>query len=583
MLSTHRISNLRIETRKVRTNFYNKFKFLNNQLFRFRTEYDDSYAYCATVKYSPKTGYRIEYWGRQNDFKKIKMGCARACYKDQHAQSGLAFLEIETQTGYKSQHQAHAAGLAEGTLTWMSIYAQYTNTIVAFCDSNEKFCDWLREVVLSNFQNVYHLAKEKQETDQFHHMVYLYYQQLLGVEAGFKRGVRRSRLDYEIPTVDFLLLNAKAEIEDLKVYYNNFVAENEEDKIKTLKQLGKMIVKILPGLESVHPKLLLGHTSSGEYGSMLKIVKTYRFNFHYEPKQLVTNTDITFTSQPGAIASSDDFYLAHGKRTSVIVAGLPLKRRQHFDAATLLYGYDIEGSIFASPRTIASIRISKNGSEFAKNMKFDADIGVKQWLVIDEKRLKFFKKEQLSDDESLVELTASTTELMENLNKNDIPKEHLESGLKKANASNRNIIWLVEQTFRRIYSEDITTRLSTDLTAWIFDGSPIFDKIKDFNDLHRDSVRLPENVIDDLESIEDYLIDKSYRGDLQEDPELFGNIDLKLYTSDDHTLLVQSGPLDKDEEIESFDWTDHDDMDIKHEKQPDEWNFSPVKVDFFWE
>jgi hypothetical protein len=547
----------------------------------FRTEFDDSYAFCATVKYSPKTGYRIEYWGQQNDFKKIKMGCARACYKDQHAQNGLAFLEIETQPGYKSQHQAMAAGLAEGTLTWMSIYAQYTNTIVAFCDQNEKFCDWLREVVLSNFQNVYNIAKEKQETDHYHHLVYLFYVQLIGLESGFKRGVRRSRQDYEIPFVDFLLLNARAEIEDLKVYYNHFVVENNEDQIKSQKLMGKMLMKIVPGIEgseSHPPKIFIGQTTSGDYGSMLKIVKTYRFNFH-EPNHLVTNTDITFTSQPGASASNDDFYLAHGKKSKLIAVGLPLKRRQQSDVSNLLYGYDIEGSIFSSPRTMTSIRLSNNGKFFSKYMNFDADIGVKQWLIIDEKKLKYFKTTNSSEDD---ELLVPTTEAKI---KRDIPKDQLLEpvDLKKTNSSNKNIVWLIEQTFRKVHGEDITSKLSSDTSAWLFDGSPIFEEVKVLNDLRREEVRIPENVVNDLENVEDFLTDKAYRGDLQEDPELFGNIDLKLYSSGDNHVLVQAGPLDKDDETESFDWTSHEEMDIKHEKHPDVWNFSPIKLEYFWE
>lgn len=122
--------------------FSNFIYFLNHFL---RIEFDDSYAYCATAYYSPKTGYRIEHWGLRNDFARISTGCARACFKDKKSSSGLSILEIETQAGYRDQDQAFTAGLLEGSLTYLNIYAQWKNTIHSFCEKdedNQKFCDW---------------------------------------------------------------------------------------------------------------------------------------------------------------------------------------------------------------------------------------------------------------------------------------------------------------------------------------------------------------------------------------------------------------------------------------------------------
>lgn len=558
-------------------------------IISLRTEFDDSHAFCATVNYSPKTGYKIVYWGQQNDFRKIKLGCARACYKDHTSQNGLAILEIETQSGYKNQHQAYSAGLVEGSLTWMSIYAQRTNTIDAFCDSNEKFCDWLREIINSNYLNVYNLAKEKQETDQYHHQVYLFYQQLLGIEAGFRIGVRRARQDYEISLVDILLLNSKADMEDLKVYFNEFVAETEEDQVKMQMLLGRMLLKVSPGGSANNslPKVLIAHSSSGDYSSMLKIVKTYRFNYHFQPNNLVTNTDITFTSQPGAISSSDDFYLAHGKKSKVIFIGLPLKRRQHFDGSQLLYGFDIDAAIFSSARTMSAIRFSHNGKHFLKHMSLDPDIGVKQWLVIDEKHLKYFKfGNPVNITNTSPKLPESSSPKISNQNilitksANDIPKQN-ETEVNKKSILNKNIVWLVEQTFRKIHGEDITLNMTADSSAWIFDGSPIFKQIQDFNELHRNVVRAHKNELSNTLKMEEYFEENAYRGDLQDEPELFGNIDMKFYATDNQTLLVQNGPIAKNDD-EPFDWSSHESLDIKHEKHPEIWDFTPTEIEYFW-
>lgn len=106
----------------------------------------------------------------------------------------------------------------------MSIYAQWTNTIQSFCEKteeNQQFCDWLRDIVTNNYKNVLKMAREKDRKDYYHHQVFLFYHQLLGVEMGFKKGVKRARRDFEIPFTDFLLLNSRVDIEDLKIYWVN--------------------------------------------------------------------------------------------------------------------------------------------------------------------------------------------------------------------------------------------------------------------------------------------------------------------------------------------------------------------------
>lgn len=48
-------------------------------MYCFRIQEDGNYA--ATVFYSEKTGYRIEYWGQSNNLKDIAKGVARAYFR----------------------------------------------------------------------------------------------------------------------------------------------------------------------------------------------------------------------------------------------------------------------------------------------------------------------------------------------------------------------------------------------------------------------------------------------------------------------------------------------------------------------
>lgn len=550
----------------------------------FRVEFDESYAYCATVYYSPKTGYRIEYWGQRNDFERISTGCARACYKDQKTSTGLSFLEIETQSGYKDQHQAFSAGILEGSLTWMSIYAQWQNTIQSFCEKNDEnrdFCDWLRDVIQVNYKNVQKLARDQHKNEHYHHQVFLYYQQLLGIESGFKKGVKRARRDYEIPFVDFLLLNSRVDVEDLKIYYNNFVADSDSEKMEVKPRVGKMVLKIMMQ-ENEQPKILIGHSADGDYNSMLKTVKTYRFNYHHGPEasRIVTNTDITFTSYPGSIASSDDFYLAFGKHSRVIVAGLSLK---HHNSAQLMYGIDLEGTIFSSARVMAATRLSHNGKFWSRMMSRDPDLGAKQWLVIDEKRMKYLMVNDTPGDASESVTSSTTTELPVDENfmtSNEIPFDLLPSADLVRTTSNNNLIWMVDQTWRRLHAEDVTKQFKSDANGWLLDGSPTFKVIQELNGLQPKDIKV-KSRLEKADDVVQYLKRKAYRGDLMEEPTTFGNIDLKVYTSEDRQLLVQNGPVVTDS-THPFNWSSDEFTDVRHDEHPTLWNFSPHTVQFIW-
>ena len=494
-------------------------------------------------------------------------------------------MEIETQSGYKDHHQAYSAGLIEGSLTWMSIYAQWTNTIQAFCekdDGNKAFCDWLRDIVANNYKNVLRLAKEKDKSDYYQHQVFLFYHQLLGMEIGFKKGVKRARQDYELDIVDFLLLNSRVDIEDLKIYYNEFVTDDVEDSMNIHPRVAKMILKIMTE-DGEHPKVYVGQSSDGDYSSMLKIVKTYRFNYHHGPEassRLVTNTDITFTSYPGALASSDDFYLAEGKLSRIIVSGITLK---HYHSAQLMHGIDLEGTIFSSARVMAANRLSYNGKYWSRIMAKDPDIGIKQWLVIDEKRVKFIAFDSSAD---VVEAVTSPTTNDENyMSDNEVPTDSLKSAdfnIKSTPpSSNRNLVWLIDQTYKRLHAEDVTASFRAGGSSWGLDGTPYFKVIQELNGLQPRTLELKRNLTT-LDDVAHYLRQKSYRGDLLSNPTTFGNFDIKLYTSENQELIIQNGPVTSNS-TQPFDWSDEDFKDKRHQEHPQIWDFSPIQVQYVWD
>lgn len=313
---------------------------------------------------------------------------------------------------------------------------------------------------------------------------------------------------------------------------------------------------------------------------MLKMVKTYRFNYHHGPEaasRIVTNTDITFTSYPGSIASSDDFYLAIGKHSRIIVSGITLK---HHQSAELMHGIDLEATIFSSARVMAANRLSHNGKFWSRIMARDPDLGAKQWLVIDEKRMKFLSIDDEPSQDVNEPVTSSTTSDDGLVNSNEIPTDIIPSADLVKSPSNRNLVWLIDQTWRRLHAEDVTDRFKNDGDGWLFDGTPFFKVIQELNGLHGRDINV-KNDLDNSADVVQFLKHNAYRGDLMMQPTTFGNIDLKVYASEDHQLIVQNGPVITDS-THPFDWSSEVFDDIRHDEHPSLWNFSPIHVQFLW-
>lgn len=327
-------------------------------------------------------------------------------------------------------------------------------------------------------------------------------------------------------------------------------------------RIEKMVLNILIG-DKESPEILMGHSSDSDFNSMLRMVKTYRFNYHQGPEatsHLVANTDITFTSYPGSIASSDDFYLANGKHSRIIVSGITLK---HQDAAQIMHGIDLEGTVFLSARVMAANRLAHNGKNWSLIMKRDPDLGAKQWLVIDEKRIKFLSQESSTISTTTEEVKSS----------NEIPTNTLQSAdLVKAPA-NSNIVWLIDQTWRRLHAEDVSENFRKDGVEWLLDGTPFFQVIQDLNGLKSKDVRVNKKLQDSKDVIK--FLQRNH-GDLVSEP---STVDLKAYTSENHQLILQNGPFFTD--------STHTHEEILEDDQENEnsiaESFSPVYVQFLWD
>ncbi|XP_058054390.1 putative phospholipase B-like lamina ancestor [Anopheles bellator] len=555
--------------------------------------------YCATAYWARNSGYRLEFWGQRNDLDLVPRGVVRSCFRDSVLTNGWSQLELESQSSYTDTVQAYAAGMMEGALTWHNIYLHWLNTIDAVCSKDEEsqeFCEWLRGLITTNVDTVKKMADMKGKHDHYWYQVALFYDQLDGLEIGFRNGVKRSRLDYDIPTQDFLLMNAAVDIRDLKIYYTSFLMADTGFEPEPAK--GMMLLKLLHPQSGGAPRVLLGHTSDGSYSSMLRMVKKYTLRYHFssfatalndDERQIVPGTNIVFSGYPGVLASLDDFYVINGRgQHRMVAAGVKMDN----DHLALWRKIDLMRSVSLAPRVMAANRLGHSGRTWARYFARNPSTGVKQWLVIDMARFNGgngtasdpetgsgMVTVDRSDENNEIPSTMDdepqqehiVTRLMEDYVDDDFEELRQAREAPKVTVSAQQpvqeapepafgsgMFWVVDQLPGRLHAEDVTEKLVAD-GYWLTNGVPYFAELLEMGHVKVNvsasllasipggSMEKILNNITDLEALAKFIRQSAYRGDLDhERPAAFGNIDMKLYSeAGDGTnqFRAYSGPL----------------------------------------
>lgn len=422
---------------------------------------------------------------------------------------------------------------------------QIFSTIQSYCEKNEisqLFCTWLRDVIDANYENIKNLAEAKENSDQYWHQINLFYNQLEGIEYGWRQGARRLGHDFEIGMTDFVLINALNDISDLRLYWENFVRQTNDnrttlndDTVKSsilIKFLLENNSSVSGSLPPIIKKVLIGHSSDNSQSSLLRIFKKYKFHYHKNNKDHksgeVSGIDMIFTGYPGCIASTDDFYIIRGRKSKLTIGGTRIKNK-NFD---LMKNIEIENSVLIAARVMAANRLAHNGYTWSNLMTKNAGFGTKQWLVIDVKQLQ-------------TPVTNINGSMVDIGGKND-------SVVKRQ----KDVLWIVDQIPGRLQGEDITENICFNAGFWFSNGLPyiseIFNasKIIENNNSTITNVTKNENgfelkfinqLIDnatDLDAMGAILRTKAYFGNLTGiknlSTSMFSNIDVKLYSETNH-------------------------------------------------
>lgn len=319
------------------------------------------------------------------------------------------------------------------------------------------------------------MADAKGQEDHYWYQIRLFYHQINGLEHGWRKGVKRSQADIEIPKIDFLLLNAASDIPDLRLYYENFVNPSKEYEYHATPVKASMLIKFVQDTNSTATrKVLMGHSSDGSYSSMLRALKKYKFHFHFtgdHKTREVYGVDIAFTGYPGNLASADDFYIINGKRSKLTVGGIRIQNNN----VDLWKNVDVDNTVLLAARVMAANRLAHSGRTWSKIMSRNPGFGTKQWLVLNLKRLQNQTSMALLKNDPIVPMnpvTALGFEAYEQeVNVATAAEELLITTLPK---TKNGAVWIIDQLPGRLHAEDVTQEVVYDAGFWTGNGIPYF-------------------------------------------------------------------------------------------------------------
>eukprot|EP00941_MAST-03F_sp_MAST-3F-sp1_P004216 g4216.t1 len=352
---------------------------------------------------------------------------------------------------------------------------------------------------------------------------------------------------------------------------------NEKFRVLLQKARCSAIVK-LTGDVGKEEDILLGHNSWEDYVEMLRIYKHFHLRFK---DRAMTSPKTSFSSYPGMLSSTDDFYILS---SGLVVAEttIDVLDESLYDRICSRHG------VVSWVRNLVANRIASSGKEWA-NIYATHNAGTYncQWMIVD------YNKLQVGDE----------------------------------NPIQRDTFWVIETIPGMSHAEDMTDVLKTQ-RYWPSVNRPFFPDIRTAagypNDEELDALKEPGKPLDTITSFDDNprgRIFKAKQGNVKElddlkvlmrdnhyqddpfsnnDPSLAisarydlpgssvqiatGAVDAKVVNSSgakEMRAYIIAGPTHEDQPVFTFDDENGLWKDIKHEMMPTEWDFDWIEVEGF--
>eukprot|EP00742_Colponemidia_sp_Colp-10_P002718 GILJ01002907.1.p1 GENE.GILJ01002907.1~~GILJ01002907.1.p1 ORF type:complete len:590 (-),score=110.81 GILJ01002907.1:216-1985(-) len=368
------------------------------------------------------------------------------------ASTGWSRLYLNTASKTKNEIEIFAAGYIEGALTNRLIAEFYTN--IRNMHKNEgsamenvyKFFERQIDFVTKKIQAIPEL-RDKTEQNYWTQVSYSFYQ-MQGILTGFNAVSNK-----QIKMADLFLVNSDGEIPELITAFSaDAVAARKGGKsnggsdgetflgassmlqeasgnpdtmweLRMLKSHCSALVKLLPDFSDLY----IGHTTWDDYSEMIRIFKHYNMPL---PGAGTKTAKTIFSSYPGCISSTDDWYVMSSK---IVVLETTLEILDE----SVYQLVDTEHSLANFFRIMAANRLASSAEQWATIFeKYNSGTYNSQWVILDYN--KFIPGQQ--------------------------PK------------ANSGLLWILEQIPGKVEKEDMT-KILVETTYWPSFNRPSFDEI----------------------------------------------------------------------------------------------------------
>jgi hypothetical protein len=405
----------------------------------------------------------------------------------------------------------------------------------------------------------------------------------------------------------------------LKLYFGTEDPDMVWNKLMSKSHCSALIKLIPDEYNSEIKDVLIGHTTWDSYSEMHRIFKMYKFSFTMYDGVKKDST-ISFSSYPGTLTSTDDFYLLNKKivvlETTLEMLDLSLYGRKIPEANDYVPNYI---------RILVSNRLSNSGKEWTENFqKNNGGTYNSQWMIIDFSKFNVnlgnlqngpksnqslfskFEGENLQTDNNFKNLKNSKTDLFFNMN--NLSSFMKSFSFKQKDRINEGFFYVLEQIPGNIEVQDMTQNL-LETGYWASYNRPYFEKIfkeagyydmmrhygKTYSYYDNPRSELFKSKINSIKHLDDFkalmqlnlnlhkndhINTISPRYDIASNHELrkpAGGIDTKIVNSDmvyNQTVYAKSGPSTTGG-TPPFKWSDWPGQ--PHYGLPDIWNFPWVE------
>jgi hypothetical protein len=457
----------------------------------------------------------------------------------------------------------------------------YINEMKDLCINKTQFCESLKEFINNNTLYVKKETEKYGKRNSYWHHLNLVYKQLEGMQKGYELWQKNNNKTPEdqVSSV-ILMLNLQSEGETFEDLLNPSTAQNEGHC--------SALIKPLPDGSD----LFVAHNTWASYETMLRIMKKYKFAFKSmdDKKELIPGHSVSFPSYPGVIFSSDDYY--------ILSSGLVIQETTIDNYNDSLWeNIHSDSVVFEFVRNIIANRLADSGKEWADIFaEHNSGTYNNQFMIIDYKKYRTGTKlNELQNDllwvlEQMPGLirAADVTQVLREQGYwasynvpyfEDIFKISGNEDMARTNGSYFSYKSTARANiFRRDQSKVVDLKSLYKLMRYNDFKNDPFSKCAVYNQTcnppySADLTIAARNDLNDPNG-EYSLDDWKNRGE--------GAIDVKITDSKmvpNLEMLAVCGPTD--EQQPPFQWSTTNIKELKHEGQPNLFNFKPIYVKWY--